>query len=111
MGWEERRGGRVYYQSVRVDGRPTKVYLGKGEAAEAQAARVAQAQKEREAERDAWRKERDRLAVADDRLRDLQALTDLLTRAVFLDAGLHEHRGEWRRRRYGTEDHHDTIGH
>lgn len=34
MGWERRqRGGRYYYRSVRRDGRPRKVYLGKGKAA------------------------------------------------------------------------------
>jgi hypothetical protein len=27
---------------------------------------------------------------------------------VFMGMGLHEHRGQWRKRRYGKEDHDDT---
>jgi hypothetical protein len=99
MGWEERRGGPAYYRSVRVDGRPRKIYLGKGEAAEAQAARVAQAREERQSEYDAWQCELAQLAAAEEALRELRALADVLVRAAFLNAGLHEHRGQWRKRR------------
>jgi hypothetical protein len=105
MGWEERRGGKVYYRSVRVDGRPTKVYLGKGAAAEAQAERVAQAQKQRQAECDAWRRERDRLAGAEQHLRDLQVLAAALVRVTLHGAGFHLHRGEYRRRRHARDGH------
>jgi hypothetical protein len=99
MGWEERRGGPAYYCSVRIDGRPRKIYLGKGEAAEAQAARVAQAREERRSEYDAWQCELTRLAAAEEALRELRAWADVLVRAAFLTAGLHEHRGQWRKRR------------
>jgi len=91
MGWESRRGGSVYYKSVRVDGQPKKVYMGKGAAAQAQAAKVTQAQQQRQAERDAWQREQARVGDAEQHLRDLRALADLLVRATLLSAGFHEH--------------------
>jgi hypothetical protein len=48
IGFGEQRGGRAYSRSVRINGRPRKIYLGKGEAAEDQAARVVYAREERQ---------------------------------------------------------------
>jgi hypothetical protein len=100
MAWEQRRGGPVYYRSLRVNGRPTKVYLGKGEAAEAQARQVEQRRLERQQASEAWQSEQAEVAVAQQRLSELRALADLLVRVTFLGAGFHEHRGQYRRRRH-----------
>jgi hypothetical protein len=99
MGWERRQGRLYFYKSVRIGGRPRKIYLGKGAAAETQAARVDQAQKQRQAERDALRTEQVRLAPTEAALDDLRAAADLLTRAALLAVGYHLHKGEWRKRR------------
>src|SRR5581483_6659168 len=49
VAWETRNGRRYYYQSVRIDGRATKRYLGTDQAAKAAAADVAQRQADRHA--------------------------------------------------------------
>jgi len=103
MGWERRqRGGRYFYRSVRVDGRPRKVYLGNGPAARAQARLDQARRRERHDAREALRAEQARLAAAEVALDGFRLLTGLLLRATLLLGGLHEHRGEWRRRRGRT---------
>jgi hypothetical protein len=77
---------------VRIDGRLRKIYLGKGEAAEANAARVVYAREERQYCHEARRSELAQLAAVEERLRELQALADVLMRTAILGAGRHEHR-------------------
>src|SRR3989442_509364 len=100
MGWERRqRGGKYYYRSVRVNGAPRKLYVGKGRAAEACAASLADRRQQRQAERDEVQAEMAQMASADATLEDSVGMTDLLMKAVLLSAGYHEHRGQWRKRR------------
>src|SRR5438876_60264 len=75
MGWERRqRGGAYFYQSVRVGGRPRKLYLGAGPEAEAHARREDERRQRRAAERAALEEERARLAAAEAALREAEAL-------------------------------------
>jgi hypothetical protein len=100
MGWERRqRGGVYFYRSVRIDGQPRKVYLGTGPAAERQASLESEKRQRHQSEREALLAEQVQVAGADRALEDLRFFTDLLARATLILAGLHEHRGEWRRRR------------
>jgi hypothetical protein len=99
MAWEYRSGGPVYYHSVRVAGTSRKVYLGKGPEALAQSERVAQACRQREAQRAALRAEQARVAGAEQRLHDARQLIEMLAAASVLLRGYHWHRGGWRRRR------------
>jgi len=103
MGWESRPGGRYYYRSVRVDGRPRKVYVGRGPDAETCARLTAERLRQRQAERAALDAEQMRVAPTDRALRDFGILADLLASATLLLAGCHEHHGCWRRR-------HDRAG-
>ena len=99
MGWERRGLNGVYfYKSVRRNGLPRKVYLGRGQAAETCARLDAQNRKQRQAERAALDAEQALVAPADHALRDFAALVDLLARATLLLAGYHEHHRCWRRR-------------
>ncbi len=99
MSWERRRGELYYYRSVRIDGRPRKVYFGSGEEALAQQARDIVSRDRRRAERDALASEWARVAAADAALARFLELAELLTRAVLILSGHHQHHGEWRLRR------------
>jgi hypothetical protein len=104
MGWEQRRGGQVYYKSLRIDGRPTKVYMGKGEAAEGEALQVEQRRRECQEAREAWQSEQAEVTAAEQALQELRRLADLLVRAALLVQGYHEHRSQWRKRRDARDD-------
>jgi hypothetical protein len=99
MGWERRGGRQYYFRSVRVDGRPRKLYLGAGAAAEDCARRLAQKRRELEEGRAALRAEREKAGAAEAALAEACGLARLLLAAGLLLAGLREHRGCWRRRR------------
>src|SRR5262245_22481239 len=102
MSWDRKhRGakGGYYYRCRRVDGRPVKVYLGSGAAAEAAARRDEVAKREREAARVQDLGERARVAAADVALVEVRALAGTLAAAELVLAGYHNRRGEWRRRR------------
>jgi hypothetical protein len=104
MAWERRgQGGRYYYRSVRREGRPCKVYVGHGPAAEEWARLTAEVHAQRQAERHAQRTEQARWAPADCALAAVQEWVQLLATATLLDRGYHWHRGEWRRRRNRRE--------
>jgi hypothetical protein len=107
MSWERRqRGGAYFYRSVRINGRPRKIYFGRGRGAQRQARLEAARRQRRQAEREALHAEQARVASADAALEDLCDMTDLLARATLLLAGFHEHHGLWRRRRL-----HDSTTH
>jgi hypothetical protein len=108
MGWDAKGGhSRYYYRSIREGDRVRKVYVGRGQQAENLARQVEQRRQERQAQREARHREFAEVASAEEKLRELHDLADLLMRAVLLGTGLHEHRGLWRRRRYGRDGHQD----
>ena len=74
MAWEERRGSRYYYRSVRVGERVRKEYVGAGEAAELAAPGA-----------------------------ELCEMVGVLARAELVVAGYHRHKGQWRFRRERSE--------
>jgi len=99
MAWERRRRGLFYYRSVRVNGSPHRIYVGKGPDARAQAERDAQIRERRQAERQALRAEQLQVATADLAFEQARALTDLLMQATLIIRTFHLRRGEWRHRR------------
>jgi len=109
MSWNARgQHGPYFYHSFRVDARVHQISVGRGQQAEELARQIEQCKQGRQAQREAVQKELNQAAVAEQHLQELQDLADLLMRAVFMGMGLHEHRGQWRKRRYGKEDHDDT---
>jgi hypothetical protein len=102
MGWEPRGKKRYFYRSVRVNGQPRKVYLGGGAAGEAHARLDARERRQRAHDRASMGAERARLCLADAALDGLKAAAALLTRAMLLTAGYHDHRGLWRMRAMKT---------
>jgi len=109
MSWEMRgKHGPFFYRSIRIGDRVRKVYAGRGQRAEESARQIEQQRKERQAQREAKQKELAQVAVAEQKLQELQDLADMLMQAVLIGMGLHEHKGEWRRRRYGWNSRDDS---
>jgi hypothetical protein len=104
MGWERRHGTKLYfYKSARIAGRPRKVYVGAGPAAQELARLESERRQQREIEGAALAVEQASVAVADELTEELRALASLLVEAALLAAGRRCHRGEWRRPRNGRK--------
>lgn len=104
MAWEKRGNQKYYYRSERVGGRVRKQYYGRGKSAELmvrlEELEREQTKEQKQAEREKWRAEVQRLEAADPAVEDMWKATDQMVRAALLLAGYHQHnRGEWRRHR------------
>src|SRR5262249_20609516 len=102
MSWDKKaRGheGGYLYRNKRVNGRPVKVYVGRGPAAEMAALLDEREREQRQAARLKVLEERAALALADLALGRARELANLLATAVVVVGGFRQHRGEWRRRR------------
>lgn len=96
MAWEPRGNRRFFYRSTRVNGRVVTKYLGKGPAAIAAAAEIAQARKQRQVEQAQLRAMENEDAPLDQLMELLQNRADLLLEASLISRGYRQHRGEWR---------------
>lgn len=104
MGWEERNGSRYYYRKRREGKRVISEYVGSGPVA-GLAARMDEATKaERQAKRDALRRQMAEQDAADAQIDEVCRMTETLTRAALIAAGFHLHRGQWRRTRDAEEE-------
>jgi hypothetical protein len=102
VGWDK---GRYYTRSRKINGRVVREYCGTGKLAELAAEIDAIKRADREAEREARRAEKDELDALDDSVTELDEMADLLARAALLAVGYRQHkRGEWRRKRRGSDD-------
>jgi hypothetical protein len=109
MGWVSRAGKSYYYESRRVDGKPVKVYVGAGPAAEAAAAGVEKRRAERLDQAEKLVADGAAHAAASAPLDELCGLTDLLAGATLILGGFHRHdRGQWRRKRHDRDDQHSA---
>ncbi len=101
MAWEKReRGGLYYTRSRKEGGRVVREYVGGGVLGELAARMDAEDRQRREEETAARREERERLDSLDGLTEELHEAAEVLTKAVLLAAGYHQHkRGEWRKRR------------
>ncbi len=97
MGWVSRGQRRYFYRSVRIDGRPRRIYLGHGAVGELHARIEVENRQRREVQRRAREAQEHRLLVAEAALDELGTQTYLVAGAMLLVAGHHEHNGEWRR--------------
>jgi hypothetical protein len=97
MAWENRNGRYYYYRKRRVGRRGISEYLGASEFAELLARMDVLDQEEA---RSKWRAERLELArwlALDREITETLDLCSDLTSAALLIAGLHTHKGQWRR--------------
>ncbi len=103
--WERRERGGLYYTRSRKEGggRVVREYIGGGVLGEFAAQQDAEKRRIRKEEAATWREERKSMEALDKPVEELCRAAEILSRAVFVAAGYHQHnRGEWRKRR-GTE--------
>jgi hypothetical protein len=99
MAWENRGNARYYYRSRRVGTKVRRDYVGAGPLGQLSAELDQRRRREREADQATWADFLARVQAADAKHDDLSRHCQLLALAVLLAHGLHNHRGEWRRRR------------
>ena len=99
MAWEAVNGRRYYYRTLRVGGRPRRVYVGAAGSPAAELAAAADHLRRlgREAAARERHAEQARHQEVEAPLRALCELTDVLARAALVAVGYHRHGGEWRR--------------
>ncbi len=100
MAWETReRGGLYYTRSRREGGRVVREYVGGGLAGllASEADRIER--ERREVQNCRHRQELERLRRLCAPVDVLSEVAEVLTRAEFIAAGYHRHKGEWRRGR------------
>ena len=96
MPWRQKGNKRVYYRSVRVDGRPRTIYVGPGMIGETAAAAV----QLRRVQREQLREKQQQIIAHSSSVVDLNGQLESLTRAALVAAGFYQHaRWQWRRRR------------
>jgi hypothetical protein len=100
MAWEVRGNAAYFYQSVRVEGRPRKVYLGRRPEAEAEARQLEEQRRQRLARRESTLAEAARRAPAEEALERFWQELQAVAGATLVASGYRRHKGEWRRRRY-----------
>lgn len=101
MAWSERSGGsRYYYRSRREGVQVRRDYFGQGPQAEAAAKEDSERRAHAVSESALWEAEARRDAGIWQVTDELSKWADVLVLAALTDAGLHNHRGQWRRRRY-----------
>ncbi len=99
MAWEERGGGRYYYRTHWVNGRPVKEYVGGGLVGRLSAEADRIKRERAEAEKARHRRELERLEALAAPVLELSEAAEILARAPLIAAGFHRHKGEWRRAR------------
>jgi hypothetical protein len=104
MGWCIRGDRKYYYRAIRVGGRPTREYLGAGEAAIQAATEIENRRAERTACAEEARQHRQQHTQACAPLDDLAQLTYLLAKGTLLALGYHQHDRTWRKRRDHAHD-------
>jgi hypothetical protein len=99
MAWDVRGDLRYFYRSQRIGDTVKRVYVGSGEVAKRAAAKDAAAKAKRAADQAELITFEAKMADVDQLTAEVRQGVDLLTEAVLLSLGFHEHRGQWRRHR------------
>jgi hypothetical protein len=99
VAWEERGGGRYYYRTRWVNGRPVKEYVGGGLAGRLASESDRIDRERREARALEEKREREKLEALAAPVLELSEAAEILARAHLIAAGFHRHKGEWRRAR------------
>ena len=100
MAWEYRNGAGPYYtRSRRVGGRVVREYVGQGHLAQAVAFLDLTRASDRQRARERCLEQRRAALNLHSRLLSLTGQVRTLMSDALSEAGYHEHRGQWRRRR------------
>src|SRR5262245_46480332 len=101
MGWELRGGRRYYYRKKRQVGHVRSEYVGRGLVGELCAAADEQERWEQARRQEVDRRTRHAEAEIDRQLDDFESLFAGVIDATLRAAGLHNHKGQWRKKRCG----------
>ncbi len=99
MGWERRGNNTYYYRKMRTNGRVRSVYVGQGEIAALASRLDATQREEREAQQVKERQDQRAFDSLHQSIDNLARLSNLLTEAVLLAAGFHQHKRQWRKQK------------
>ena len=97
MPWTSCGTRRYFSESVRIDGRVVRRYLGAGPAAHEAAAAIERRRAERIADAHAAQQAKQRHAEGTAPLDDLCRATDLLVNSTLVRCGYHQHDRSWRK--------------
>ena len=106
MGIEARHnnGKLYYYKKKRVGSKVVSEYQGGGELVSILQHIEARERAEKEAERERQRIERMSMAEIDKQIDAFSRMIDTLMEAELISKGFHQHKRQWRRRRYGSKE-------
>lgn len=99
MGWERRGKNSYYYRKMRTNGRVSSVYVGQGEIAVLTAQLDAMQREKRETQQVKELQDQRDFDSLDQRIDNLAGLSTLLTEAVLVAAGFHQHKRQWRKQK------------
>src|SRR5687767_1318883 len=97
MPWSMHGEHRYFYQSVRINGRPTKRYVGRGVEGEDAAAAIDQRRQDRILDKERLAAEKQAYELALKPLHELEQMSNLLMRAIVQGNDRCYYSGEWRR--------------
>ena len=98
-GWKTINGHRYYYKSERERGRVKSTYFGAGEAGTLIAQMVVFDRLDRVAERERLREERQESDAEETAVSEWFDQVQAVADAAMVEAGFHQHKGQWRRKR------------
>jgi len=102
----ERKAGGYVYRKTRHGRRIVSEYLGKGAYADTLVGLATVERQQQEQQRAAWVAERATIEAADALCDELASVVHDLLTAILTEAGYHQHKRQWRKRRdeyYGRE--------
>jgi hypothetical protein len=99
MSWERRPGGTYYYRSIRIAGRVTKQYFGRGAIADVAESLDKKVSERRADERNALHAELCSLEPLDMVMKELDLTCRRMLEATLLAGGYHQANRVWRPRR------------
>lgn len=104
MSWVQRGNYSYYERNARINGKRTKVYFGRGEAAQSAYQEDIQRRSQREAQKAAQQRRQEHQNAVVATVNTFGTNTDLLVKANLLAIGYHQHdRGAWRKKRDGSQ--------
>jgi len=109
MSWEKRgQNGPYYTESKRINGKIKRSYIGQGELADiaAQWDQIARENREFEqyCQKELKKEEAQKRQEINQALTTLANVTDALVEEALKEAGFHNHKGQWRKKRDGKKN-------
>jgi hypothetical protein len=101
MGWEDRNGKQYYYRKRRDGRRVVSEYIGCGFVGELAEDMDIVDRAENHQARELWRATKQSADTIASQARQVEKVTQAMTRAALMLSGYHTHKRQWRKRRDG----------